>query len=309
MRYTLILLFLFYVTYSSAQVRSKFYYNQSWELTTQDRAAFVRVCLLDTTNMYFAGPVLDLYLSGKPQMKGLYSRLAKTGPFVFFYENGNPESEGNFDNDKRMGLWKFYYPNGKIKMEVQFLSDVVNEVPTHYDSTGKKMRRGPEIDLDALSSKFTATENFVATGDVDFTTYPILRHMVRGGQTFLNVKTAPGESETIYEIKTMDGHSDVLPPTPNGDIVEMYKFIGSHLHYPPDARRAGIQGVVHIQYVVEKTGVISQVSVQKGIGGGCDEEAARVVIEYAKTVKWNPASRDGKPVRSRMVIPITFELG
>jgi len=66
-----------------------------------------------------------------------------------------------------------------------------------------------------------------------------------------------------------------------------------------------IEGRVFVQFVVDKDGSITNVEVLKGIGGGCDEEAVRVV---KNAPKWNPGKQRGRPVRVKMVLPITFKL-
>jgi protein TonB len=66
-----------------------------------------------------------------------------------------------------------------------------------------------------------------------------------------------------------------------------------------------IEGRVYVEFIVNKDGKISEAKTVKGIGGGCDEEAERIVMEAPS---WNPAKQRGRPVRQRMVLPITFKL-
>jgi len=60
-----------------------------------------------------------------------------------------------------------------------------------------------------------------------------------------------------------------------------------------------------VQFVVEKSGEITEVQVLKGIGAGCDEEAVRVCRMMPR---WKPGRQNGKPVRVKMVIPFVFKL-
>lgn len=83
------------------------------------------------------------------------------------------------------------------------------------------------------------------------------------------------------------------------------KFLQQNIRYPEMAKQAGIDGRVFVQFVVNEKGNIDNVEVLKGIGGGCDEEAVRVV----KLMKWNPGKQRGKPVKVRMSLPIKFTLG
>jgi protein TonB len=93
---------------------------------------------------------------------------------------------------------------------------------------------------------------------------------------------------------------------PKGGMGAFYKYVQEKMKYPPQARRMGIDGKVFVEFVINKDGSISDVKAVKGIGAGCDEEAVRVVQGAAA---WTPGKQRGKPVKQRMVLPITFKLG
>lgn len=95
------------------------------------------------------------------------------------------------------------------------------------------------------------------------------------------------------------------PATPRLGMAAFYQEISENLKYPGMARRLGVEGKVFVEFVVNKDGKLVDVKAVKGIGAGCDEEAIRVVEEAAP---WNPAKQRGRPVRQRMVLPITFRM-
>jgi protein TonB len=74
--------------------------------------------------------------------------------------------------------------------------------------------------------------------------------------------------------------------------------------YPEMARRAKIQGRVHVQFIVNQKGEVENPVIVRGIGGGCDEEALRVV----KEAKFVPGHQRGRPVRVQYTLPIIFIL-
>ena len=84
-----------------------------------------------------------------------------------------------------------------------------------------------------------------------------------------------------------------------------YKFLRKNLKYPKQAQRAGIEGRVYLQFYVDASGNLSDIEVTRGIGGGCDEEAIRVL---KKSPKWNPGLQRGRPVKSPMAIYVIFKL-
>lgn len=98
--------------------------------------------------------------------------------------------------------------------------------------------------------------------------------------------------------------AEVMPEYPGGEQA-MMKFVADNVKYPQDAIDKEISGRVLVSFVVEKDGSIGDVKVVKGIGGGCDEEAVRVVNAMPK---WKPGMDKGKPVRVSYMMPITFKL-
>ena len=96
----------------------------------------------------------------------------------------------------------------------------------------------------------------------------------------------------------------VAPEFPDG-AEALYKYIAENIHYPEQAKADGIEGRVLIRFVVMSDGSIVNVDVAKGIGGGCDEEAVRVVKGMPK---WKPAIYEGKAVNVQYCIPINFKL-
>lgn len=76
------------------------------------------------------------------------------------------------------------------------------------------------------------------------------------------------------------------------------------IEYPEMARKAGIEGRVIIQFIVNEQGQVENPRVIRGIGGGCDKEALRVV----KQAEFEPGRQRGNPVRVQYSLPITFQL-
>ncbi|MEI7596411.1 MAG: energy transducer TonB [Bacteroidota bacterium] len=94
-----------------------------------------------------------------------------------------------------------------------------------------------------------------------------------------------------------------VSPTFQGGADSLRNFLIRNVQYPEVAKQNEIHGVVYVGFVIEKDGLISNVKVLRGIGGGCDEEAIRVVKLMPK---WNPGYSKGKPVRVSFVVPIKF---
>lgn len=116
----------------------------------------------------------------------------------------------------------------------------------------------------------------------------------------------PMEMEEEEEIK--EDHIfavvEAMPEFPGGQ-PEMMKFLSKNIKYPTMARESGIQGMVYVTFVVERDGSVTDVKVMRGIGGGCDEEAVRVVTRMPK---WIPGKQRNKPVRVQFNLPVRFTL-
>lgn len=93
------------------------------------------------------------------------------------------------------------------------------------------------------------------------------------------------------------------PPQFMGGQDSLMRFIKSHLKYPAAAREAKIKGVVHLRFIIEADGRITNAEITRGLGYGCDEEALRVVNEFPK---WKPGRQSGKNLRVQYFLPIRF---
>ena len=95
-----------------------------------------------------------------------------------------------------------------------------------------------------------------------------------------------------------------MPQFPGGE-AKLMEYVAKNIKYPQIARETGIQGRVFVGFVVEPDGSISNVKLLRGIGGGCDEEAMRVIKSLPK---WKPGKQRGKAVRVSYQIPVLFKL-
>jgi TonB family protein len=81
-------------------------------------------------------------------------------------------------------------------------------------------------------------------------------------------------------------------------------FIKENLEYPRQAQLANIQGTVVLHFVVEPSGLVTNIGIEKSVGGGCDQEAIRVL----QLIKWYPGKKNEKLARVQMSFPFYFIL-
>ncbi|MBS1687738.1 MAG: energy transducer TonB [Bacteroidetes bacterium] len=132
----------------------------------------------------------------------------------------------------------------------------------------------------------------------------------------ISTYTEDGTSDANAIVKGKENVTgSIQPPSPakpvtwveqmpefNGDF---NNYIVGHIRYPDAARSANITGRVIVRFVVNEDGTVSDARVMQGIGGGCDEEAIRVINSMPK---WKPGKQNGVAVKVYCSVPINFML-
>lgn len=121
---------------------------------------------------------------------------------------------------------------------------------------------------------------------------------------YIPVKKDPIDDPDIGDDKIVYRVVEDMPLFPGGDDA-MFSYLAHNIQYPMAAKETGIQGTVHLTFVIETDGSISNVGLLRGIGGGCDEEAMRVVRNMPR---WTPGNQQGRPVRVQFTLPVKFVL-
>ena len=112
------------------------------------------------------------------------------------------------------------------------------------------------------------------------------------------------EPEEIIEDEIIHDFVEVMPEF-EGGIQALMKYVYGKIKYPNIAKEMGIEGLVVVSFVIEKDGSISDIEIKRDIGGGCGDEAVRVINGMPK---WTPGKQNGNSVRVAYNFPIRFEL-
>ena len=94
-----------------------------------------------------------------------------------------------------------------------------------------------------------------------------------------------------------------FPMYPKGNYA-LQDFIKENLEYPRQAQLSNIQGTVVLRFVVEPSGLMTNIGIVKSVGGGCDQEALRIL----QMINWYPGKYDEKLARVQMTFPFYFIL-
>lgn len=146
----------------------------------------------------------------------------------------------------------------------------------------------------------------------------ILKKSLIGSETVTSGADAPSNAngtnaQASGNISRDVGDKDVFS---TADFLEKYpefpggmqawqKFLSKNLRYPYLAQENQISGRVFVSFIVERNGEITDIKIVRGIGGGCDEEALRVI---KKSPLWTPGFQNGRAVRVAYTIPIYFKM-
>ena len=129
------------------------------------------------------------------------------------------------------------------------------------------------------------------------------------------------EQKRIEAERLKQGTSDEIFPQPEvmpefkGGQNELMEFLAKNVNYPKIAQENGVDGKIHIRFVIEKDGSVSNLEwlstnlerkKMKEAVKALEEEAMRVV--KLTSGKWKAGQNDGKPVRCEFILPITFVL-
>ena len=119
--------------------------------------------------------------------------------------------------------------------------------------------------------------------------------------------TKPVEMPNAIEVVPKEQAFDVVEQMPqfSGGMKALMDYLSTNISYPKEAHKKEIQGRVLVRFVVEKDGSISNAEVVKSVDPLLDAEALRVISSMPN---WIPGKQNGKAVRVKYTIPITFNL-
>ncbi len=192
--------------------------------------------------------------------------------------------------------WKHYERSGRDlgTLEIDFIDE--EDIPiTRQEQPPPPPPPEPSQELIIVEDDVELEEEFTIDIDADVFTEV---------QEFIPVIMVDIEEEEEFAEDVIFTVVEDQPLYPGGEEARL-RFLEENLRYPLVAREAGIQGTVFVTFVVERDGSVTDVRILRGIGGGCDEEAIRVVKLMPR---WEPGRQRGQAVRVQFSMPIRFIL-
>ena len=307
-----LILSLFLYSSSFAQQSNLVYYltNKGRLVPTKDSADYSMVVSPPDTSIDKTMYVVHEYdKNGKVRLvtgsKTNDINLQYWGRYVAYYPSGRKKSTGTFKEGKLSGSRVEYYPTGKFYNSINCLPGDRVLYNTCMDSLGKTLAENGTGDWIGFDENFTKiiVQGKIANGVRDGEWRERMNDTVTKINNYQNgILTSSDEVDASG--KTIFKPVEVVPSFPGG-MEAFFHFLAKNLRYPATARENGIQGKVVLSFVVEIDGSLTDMKVKGSVGGGCDEEAMRVIKLSAP---WTPGTQGGKPVRVAYSVPVSFTM-
>ncbi len=214
------------------------------------------------------------------------------GTYKTFYENGAPKEEYTIVDGKKDGISKEFYNNGGLKTLYVFEDGILKETKHfRFDATlpVPKVLTADEkyqIELEKYQKELEAYNRQVSAQ--------------RSSRSKRNEVVPPKNDKILDEEEENIFLALEEQPEPIGGMAEIH----SKLIYPELAKRAGVEGTVVVNALVNEEGNVIKTNVLKSIGAGCDEAAERAISR----TKFKPGKQRNKNVQVWVALPVVFKL-
>ena len=193
--------------------------------------------------------------------------------------------------------WAVFEIKSYDKREIADIGRTVEVVEEEMVEITKQEQKPQPVEVPKQTTQIQVVEDDVEVDDVE------INAEVDQNEVIEEYVAPEVEEEEIVEAEIFTVVEE-MPEFPGG-MAKLAEYLGKNIKYPQLARESGIQGRVFINFVVENDGSVTNVKVMRSLGGGCDEEAIRVVKSMPK---WKPGKQRGKPVRVSYNLPVNFKL-
>ena len=309
-------LFIFVAISSFAQHRNKFYLKfGGTEVNTRDSADYIRVVSEPDPGSKFYN-VKEFFVKGDIRTIAKSSDLdglTYEGLFVNYYGNGEKRSVVNYKNGIKNGNDYEYYTNGRLYSRYvypensNFYGNYL--IMANSDSLGNELVTDGNGYYKGYDKKFAyiEEEGLVKDGKREGTwkynfrdSKTTLTEIYNNGILISGIAIDKDGKSSSYNAETQS----VIPEFKGGN-KEFVKFLQRNIKYPESARSKGIQGRVILNFSVETTGELVNITIGHSVDPALDEEALRVL---KMSPKWRPGVQYGKLVKVKYSVPISFAL-
>lgn len=212
------------------------------------------------------------------------------GESIAYFENGDTLSHGLYYEDEKIGNWKHYYEGNGIRDDKNYgVGGLKDSLWRSYYKDGALKSIGSYL-KDSLDGEWNWYHNNGQESSIE--------RYDNGKLIAFQFYDEQGNEEN-YSDKPF-----ILPEFPGG-MMELFKFLGKNINYPPRAQENGIAGRVVLRFKIDIEGNLHDIEIVKDIGGGCGEEAKRVVELMPQ---WNKCVNHNLDEDIYYTLPVKFTL-
>ncbi|SMD12759.1 energy transducer TonB [Pedobacter nyackensis] len=310
----LFLSFLFIGFAANAQRQNLYFLKNSGQhVKLRDSADYLRIVQepAEGSSLFI---VNEHYLDGSIKSRGLSSLIDPVlyqGQYISYFKNGRKQMMGTYKMGKLIDTAMHYYPNGNLYTVIgyQTMKDgkTSKYIKSVKDSTGKDLVVDGKGICSFYDKDFTQVTE---SGSINNGLYDgeWIGETEMGGlkykEQYLDGKLVAGESmdkeRNVYHYTKV-----FVQPQFKGGMEKFYTFLKTTIRYPGECQRNGIQGKVHLKFMVMKDGSIKDIIVTKNPHHLLSVEAARVV---SQSPAWEPGLERGKIVNVSYNVQVSFTL-
>lgn len=212
-----------------------------------------------------------------------------------------------FEKDKFLSRQKKYRSIRNISIAILSIGLIVYTV-FFYGNFWKKPYRQGKTDTRVLDDSLKEHSNSLSATKVP-NEAPRGRTEISGKEK-MEIPTKRSRAEkTSVDVSTAQdvllGDPVYIQAVPMNGYPELYKYFNNELKYPEEAIKDSIAGVVTVIFTINANGKGESIQFENSLGKPFDQEVKRLMENMPA---WNPASYNGKPVASKLSLPLTFEL-
>lgn len=195
----------------------------------------------------------------------------------------------------------------KAKEEIQDPSQ--QEIATNSKNEAKEVKQTPVKSAEPKPKEIKPETPVTASNSIENKTEKkseeVSNSILVARRKESNTENTVSATAQPVEEETADTGVKVVDANPTGGYGAFNQYLAGNLQYPENAIDSKIEGQVPVEFLVEKDGSLSNFTVKKPLGYGCDKEAIRLIKAGPK---WNPATEDGKTVDKTVTVTIHFKL-
>jgi periplasmic protein TonB len=185
---------------------------------------------------------------------------------------------------------------GDLSLDENFEEEIINTF--QEEEPPPPPEEEPEPEPEQVVEELNVVENDEDESDIDI-------NSESGEDVAIEIDMSSFEDTKEEEVEPIPFASVEEKPTFPGGDKALLKYLAENTKYPEIAKENGIQGRVFVQFVIDKNGNVSQVSIARGVDPYLDKEAKRVVSTLPS---WKPGKQRGIAVPVTYIVPINFKL-